>query len=135
MTNKLLFPFLISIELFVGLSALWGGYKLISTNDMGLPLEWLAGSPFASYTIPGVILIFAVGLINLSAAICLVKKCAIGSELSETAGLSLVIFEFSQLFIIQHNHFLQVIYFTIGIVILVVNYLLNKKNLGFVFEK
>lgn len=54
-----------------GLSGLAGGYGLTldpSGESVGIPLEWLAGSPFADYLIPGIVLLTVLGIGPLLAA-------------------------------------------------------------------
>jgi hypothetical protein len=57
--------FLAILQVFVGFTAIVGGAKLVSDpsgNAVGVPLEWLGGSPFSDYSIPGWVLIVAIGL-------------------------------------------------------------------------
>lgn len=54
--------------LLVALNAFAGGYYGIAGAE-GVPLEWLEGSPFSNYVIPGIILMVVVGGSALSAAI------------------------------------------------------------------
>ena len=53
------FYVLLAAVLFQGLSGLVGGFGLImdpTGSNLSIPVEWLDGSPFASYFIPGLIL-------------------------------------------------------------------------------
>lgn len=57
--------FLAILQVFVGFTAIVGGAKLVSDpsgNAVGVPLEWLSGSPFSDYSIPGWALVVAIGL-------------------------------------------------------------------------
>lgn len=50
---------------FQGLSGVTGGVALVldpSGGEIGLPLEWLEGTPFADYLVPGLILLTVLGL-------------------------------------------------------------------------
>jgi hypothetical protein len=56
---------------FQGLSGVAGGFGLIfdpSGALIGLPAEWLAGSPFDDYAIPGLVLLTLLGLAPLAVA-------------------------------------------------------------------
>lgn len=53
---------------FAALNAFGGGYYALSGAE-GVPVEWLEGSPFRSYLIPGIILFVVVGGAFLTAAI------------------------------------------------------------------
>ncbi|MFB6130047.1 MAG: hypothetical protein ABEJ28_04395 [Salinigranum sp.] len=49
----------------LGVSALFGGGSLLADptgSTMNMPVEWLAGTPFRDYTIPGAILFGAFGV-------------------------------------------------------------------------
>jgi hypothetical protein len=64
--------FLAVLQVFVGLSAIVGGAKLVSDpsgNAVGVPLEWLSGSPFSDYSVPGWVLIVAIGLGHAAASL------------------------------------------------------------------
>ncbi len=50
------------IEVFVGISAVMGGVSLLrGAYAQQLPVTWLAGTPFSDYTVPGLLLVIAVG--------------------------------------------------------------------------
>lgn len=53
---------------FAALNAFGGGYYAMAGAE-GVPLEWLEGSPFRSYLIPGIFLFGIVGGAFLTAAI------------------------------------------------------------------
>jgi hypothetical protein len=58
------------IEAFIGLGAIGGGFGLLRgvVFNYQVPLAWLAGTPFSDYTIPGLMLVMAVGGSALLAA-------------------------------------------------------------------
>lgn len=58
------------VEALVGVSALAGGYGLVSDAEaLGMKREWLDGTPFDSYTIPGLFLLIVIGGGMLGAAV------------------------------------------------------------------
>ena len=62
---------LLGLNLFQGLSGLGGGFGLMvdpTGTNMQLPLDWLRGSPFGSYLIPGLILFTVLGIFPLIVA-------------------------------------------------------------------
>jgi hypothetical protein len=64
--------FLAVLQVFVGLTAIVGGAKLVSDpsgNAVGVPLEWLSGSPFSDYSVPGWVLVVAIGLGHAAASL------------------------------------------------------------------
>lgn len=53
---------LLTLDAFVALTALGGGVALVAGLEEGrFPLEWLRGTPFTSYTLPGLLLAALVG--------------------------------------------------------------------------
>jgi hypothetical protein len=55
---------LVLLEAFVAVGAIGGGLCLLTgafNFRQGIPLVWLAGTPFSDYTIPGLILLIVVG--------------------------------------------------------------------------
>lgn len=56
---------LAGLQVFISLTAIIGGAKLVSDpsgNAVGVPLEWLNGSRFPDYSIPGWALLIVIGL-------------------------------------------------------------------------
>ena len=70
---KLFSRFLLAgLQIFISLTAIIGGAKLVSNpsgHAVGVPLEWLSGSPFSDYSIPGWILLIVIGLGNGAASL------------------------------------------------------------------
>jgi len=61
---------LIALLALIGLNAVAAGYGFVRRPDgsaLGIPQDWLAGTPFADYRVPGLIL-FALGVLHLYAA-------------------------------------------------------------------
>ncbi len=112
---------LIALLLFLGITAAIGGIQLIRTNGMGMPIDWLSKSPFPNFIIPGFILLFIVGGSSLLAAFLQLKKHKYAIEASVTAGFGILIWIFTELMMIPHASFLQVIYFALGILILILS--------------
>jgi hypothetical protein len=84
---------LAAILALIGLNAVAAGFGFMGTPDgsaLGIPEAWLADSPFKDYMIPGVIL-FALGVLHLFAAYLQARRGRLASQISEIAGLSLVI--------------------------------------------
>ena len=69
MRHRVVRVVLFLIEAFVGISALLGGLSLLrGAYVQQLPVTWLAGTPFSDYTVPGLLLVIAVGGSALLAA-------------------------------------------------------------------
>ncbi len=66
--NKLVRYLMGVLLAFAALNAFGGGYYALLGAE-GVPLEWLEGSPFSSYLIPGIFLFAVVGGAFLTAAV------------------------------------------------------------------
>jgi hypothetical protein len=63
---------LIACLVFLGVGALAGGWGLTadpSGANLGFSTEWLSGSPFPDFLIPGLFLLLALGVAPLAAAV------------------------------------------------------------------
>lgn len=110
-----------SIYLFlIGISAVLGGYNLVVNNGDDIPLDWLANTPFDSYFWPGIILAFVVGGTHIVTALVTWMKYKFASESAAIAGLGLLIWIFTEIYMIEKTHWLQILYFGLGIFTLVI---------------
>ena len=65
---------LILLLLFLGISAIYGGYNLIvdpSGGQLQMPLGWIESTPFQNYFIPGLILFTVLGVLPLVTVVAL----------------------------------------------------------------
>lgn len=94
---------LVVIESFVGFWAVIGGAGLITgaIPFLRLPIEYLQGTPFADYTVPGLLLLLTVGGSSLFAAATILSGREVGVLASALAGLILVGFEIVEVPIID----------------------------------
>lgn len=117
---------ILSVFLFcIGLSAIAGGYGLIFLNGLGMPVTSLHGV-FSSFIIPGLILAFIVGGTHIAASILLWLKSKYAVEATAVAGFGLLVWIFTELYIIREGHWLHVLYFGFAVVTLIVTMLLLK---------
>jgi len=107
---------LVVLLFFGGLSALVGAGMAVVANGAGVPLEYLANSPFSSFLIPGLILGLVVGGTQLTAAISLLVKHRRAPLLSAIAGLGMLIWIFTELAIMGEYSPLQAAYSALGVV-------------------
>lgn len=83
----------VALEIFLGLGALFGGGAFILAPDghlLGMPTKLLAGSPFPSFLVPGIILFTFVGLAPLLAAAITVRRQAFAPLAAVAVGLTLI---------------------------------------------
>lgn len=94
MNHKPIRTALAVLEVFVGLGAVAGGIALLTgVFAQGIPLAWLAGSPFSDYTIPGLALAILVGGGMLFAASTVFIRREWSVLVSAMAGIFMVGFE------------------------------------------
>ena len=112
---------LLIIQVFVALTAFAGGAALIvgSVNpDFSLaivpPPEYLQGSPFDSYVLPGIILALVLGGVHLVAFSMLLRRHRWAHFAAAAAGFDALIWIFVQMVYIPFSP-LQAVYFLAGI--------------------
>ncbi len=96
-------------------SAVAGMIGLTVGGGMGLPLEWLDGTPFASYAWPGVILGVVVGGMQALAVIAQYRRYALVWGLHVAAGLVMMIWIVVELAMLLVWSPLHGIYFVTGL--------------------
>lgn len=110
---------LAGLHLFIGIGAIVGGLAAIMNpvSPLGMPASTLAGTPFDSFIIPGVILFVVIGLGNLAAAVpVFMGKKWLGYP-SGTAGIALMFWIMVQCAMLGSIVALHVIFFCLGAVI------------------
>jgi hypothetical protein len=111
--------FLILIHGFISTSAIFSGFFIVKTNGLNIPQSLLENTPFRSFIIPGLILTIIVGGTQLIAGIFQLRNNKYASEVSAVAGFGIMIWIYTQLSMILQFHWLQSLYFYLGIVILI----------------
>ena len=88
----LLRPLLCGVDLFMATVAMGCGIALIAhpQDALGMTLEMLRGSPFATFTIPGVLLAGVIGGFYLIAGLLVLRRHQLGVLASGAAGIALM---------------------------------------------
>jgi hypothetical protein len=108
---------LFGLLLFNGISAVGGGFALMTGVIPRQPL-WIQHTDFSSLYLPGVILMGIVGGSSLLAALAMMKRAAGWQLCSLLAGLIMLFWILGEIASIRAFHFLQVIYFVTGALVL-----------------
>ena len=108
---------------FQGVSAVAGGYGLVSDptgGTLGIPSDWLQGSPFADYLVPGLILLLVLGVFPLAVAYGLWSRAPWSWRAAFLVGIALIVWIAVEVFIIGYvsQPPLQLVYGLVGIIIL-----------------
>jgi len=127
--NKILGILLI----FVALNAFAGGYYGLS-GAKGIPLEWLAKSPFQDYFIPSFILVVFVGGSSLFAGLAVLKKFRSADIIAFTAGAVLLVWLIIEVIIIGYVSWMQPATGIAGILILILAWMLQRREKGKILQ-
>jgi hypothetical protein len=114
---KFKYFYLVILQFFIGAGAVTGGIGLVtatSGQNLGLAAEWLEGSPFESYLIPGLVLLFVIGVGNIFAGVLTFKRKPLAGETAMILGTFLMFWIAVQVTIIPF-HWLQPLYFFLGL--------------------
>jgi hypothetical protein len=111
--NRILFGLL----LFNALSAVGGGVALMTALIPRQP-SWVQHTDFSSQYFPGVILMAIVGGSSLIAALAMMKRAVAWQLSSILAGVIMVVWIVGEIASIRGFHFLQVIYFVTGALVI-----------------
>ncbi|WP_138417373.1 hypothetical protein [Sinomonas gamaensis] len=110
---------------FVALTSFLGGLVMalgswLGPERLGLPPEvmipnsMLAGSPFASFLVPGILLAVIVGGTHVAAVVLVIGNHRWGQLMAAAAGYSILIWIFVQMVFIPFS-VLQLVYFLAGL--------------------
>jgi len=109
---------LILLEVLVAVGAVFGGVGLIANNAIGMLPEWLEGTPFTSWTVPGLLLLLVIALPMAVAAIAESLYLRWAFATSVLAGVAQLSWIVAQWLIMQRYFFLQPVMFVAGVGVL-----------------
>jgi uncharacterized membrane protein (DUF2068 family) len=104
------------LDVLIGLLGIGGGIATATGVDP-FPQEWIAGTPFSSYLIPGIILTLAVGVTAAVASVGMLRRARWGPLASVFAGASMIGFLIGELFILNQPvepTVTEMVFFAIG---------------------
>ena len=108
-----------SLQAFIGLGALAGGFGLVkdpSGSALGVPLSFLEGSPFPDFLIPGIFLLAVNGVGSMIGAGLSFTRRRYAQEIAIVLGAILVAWILIQVVIIKSFSWLHILYFILGVV-------------------
>ena len=111
-----------SLLALVALNALGGGYYGMS-GAKGVPLEWLEGSPFRSYFIPGLALLILVGGSSLFASIAVFARFSYARPASFVYVILVFVWLAVQLSIIGYVSWMQPTTAIVSLIILMLTWM------------
>ncbi len=123
-TRKAAYVILTILAGFLALTAFLGGIGLLA-NLNAPPVEFLQGSIFKDFTIPGLALFVIVGGGALLATILLVRRSKLSVLAATVAGIIIMFFEFVEVMVIGSPagvaRALQIFYYGLGTLITIVS--------------
>jgi hypothetical protein len=96
-----------------------GAVMGIFLGGAGVPMEYLDGSPFSSFVLPGIILGVVVGGTQAAGLWGMLRSPRAGLLLAAVAGFGMLIWIFVELAMISEYSFLQALYFGVGLLELI----------------
>ncbi len=122
--------FLFALLSFVALTAIFSGLLMISNpagDLMHLPHNLLTGTPFTNFLIPGIVLTFVVGGVNIIALIFNLLRAAKRYNWAIAGGTVLLGFIVVQMILIHAMSWLHFLYIGIGLLIILLAWQLEGK--------
>ena len=114
-----------SLLLFFAINAFGGGYYGMTGAKM-VPQEWLNGSPFHNYFIPGLILFVSVGGSAFVSAILVFKQHRLARKATFCCGIIVLGWISVQVAIIGYVSWLQPVIAIVAVLIILLTYLLPR---------
>jgi hypothetical protein len=114
---------------FGALNAFGGGYYGLS-GAPGVPVEWLAGSPFENYFVPSVILFVVVGGTLAFAALAVLARFRVARPSAFIAGTIVLVWIIVQVAILGYVSWMQPATFIGGVVVLALAWQLPPVSAG-----
>lgn len=121
--KRIEYVLLVVLDAFLALTAAAGGIGLL-TGTLAPGVQLLQGSPFTSYTIPGLALLVLVGGSALVATILLLRRQRWGALASGFTGVMIMGFELVEVLVIGSEaglaRNLQLFYFGLGLIMAII---------------
>lgn len=122
---------LAGLQVSISLTAIIGGAKLVSDpsgHAVGVPLEWLTGSPFSDYSIPGWTLLIVIGLGNGAASLLSALGHRQFGRAAIVQGLLLAVYIAVEVWAIGLRVVVQPLYFLSGLAQIYLGIVIPRKS-------
>ena len=122
-----------SLQAFIGLGALVGGFMLVKDplgSALGVPLSFLEGSPFTNFLIPGIFLLAVNGVGSLIGAGLSFTRRRYAQEIAIVLGAILVAWIVIQVAIIRSFSWMHILYFILGVIELGIGLFIRRHRLN-----
>jgi hypothetical protein len=121
-----------ALQAFIGLTAIAGGYSLMShpKGTPQMPIEWLHTSPFATFFIPGIVLLVLIGGVNVLSLAVTIGGGRHSGNLAVAGGACLVGYMTAEVWWIGWQTALQPLYLVLAVVLLLCGLALRRTLLS-----
>jgi len=129
--NKLIQYALGILQIFVGITAVLGGFGLVSDpsgSKMNVPLELLKNSLFTNYLIPGLVLLIVIGVGHVFAGIVIFLRYRHAGNISVFFGAFLALYMIIEVWFLGLVNFSQPLYFLLGAIELIIGLKLSRAD-------
>jgi len=117
------------LQVFIGIGAVAGGVALAldpSGVSLGMPLELLEETPFATFLIPGIVLLAVNGMGSLTGAIASFARHRYAGHAAIALGAFLIAWILVQVYWFAGFHWLHWLYLGLGIVELALGWAVRR---------
>jgi hypothetical protein len=121
-----------ALQVFIGLTAIVGGVRLVSDpggSSLNISLEWLNSSPFTNYFIPGLVLLTIIGVGSFLAGVASFLRNRYAGNIAVVFGTFLIFYMIVEVWFIGLRTLLQPLYFILGVTALILGLKLRKSVL------
>jgi hypothetical protein len=122
-----------ALQVLIGLGAVGGGLAMVldpSGANLRMSVDWLSGTPFPDYLVPGIVLLALNGLGSLVGAVASFTRYRYAGDIAIALGAFLIVWILAQVWWIGLTFWLQPLYFGFGVVELVLGWQLRKTLSG-----
>lgn len=105
------------LEALIAAAAVYGGIGLAAANIIAMPADWLTGTPFDSWVLPGILLLLVVAAPMAVAAVLELRRSPWAAVASVTAGSAQIGWIAAELLIMQKYNVLQPVMMLLGLLV------------------
>lgn len=122
---------IVFLLLFTAINALVAGALFVfdpSGSAMGMDVSYLGPSPFDNYFIPGMVLFFVNGVMNIVAAMATLRNHRWANRLVVLQGILLVGWILAQVWMVRDINLLHAIMFFVGVTLMILAYRKGRRE-------
>lgn len=107
-----------ALQVFIGFTAIAGGYQLLSSpmGSPSMPIEMLHASPFATFVIPGIVLLVFIGAVNVLSLVVTITGGRHRGSLAFVGGGILIGYMTAEVWWVGWQNALQPLYLALGLI-------------------